>query len=320
MSKIYSPVIDLESSEVRLPDRHNVDTAFSLARTAFVVSNIVVILYMTATQYLLFRIRFSKSRIRPPNSAEKIGTVITLWIVHRLFDVSLSALTDGAVKAAFGKEIALHYRLLRYGPAFDIGYWVLIPVPWTWRNNTQLIFWEVLVTWFLYFCISLSIILIPLSLEARQNPRRLLARGRMRWLELITFAKMMFHEEDPVLHFFSTSSWERSRERETKKIGQTIQLQRHQEEVPFDRQRILNWDLGIDKEALAEMMETLGPPGGFGELGFNITTGKVCFGAMGIGTRFNLNFVLEPDMKEEKLKESKVSGQKKPRWRRAQSN
>ena len=48
-------------------------------------------------------------------------------------------------------------------------------------------------------------------------------------------------------------------------------------------------------------METLGPPGGFGEveLGFDVSKGRVRFGAMGIGTRLNLTFVL--DLEVEKI-------------------
>ena len=302
MERILAPVTDLESGEVYVPDRHNVGTALSLARTAFVLSNAIIILYMAIIQYLLLRIHFSKSKVKPPKCTEKLATVIILWIFHRLFDVSLSTCLDTIVKAVWNEEVVLHYRRFRYGPAFDIGYWVLVPVAWTWWNNIHLISWEVLVTWFLYLSISMSIFLTPLSLEARQNPRRVFKQCNRRFLELGGFIRMMFQEPDPVLQFLSRGSFQKSDGMDIQKIGQTVQLQRHQDELPVNGQRTLNWDVRVDKEALGEMMETLGPPGGFGELGFSITAGKVCFGAMGVGTRFNLNFVLEEDGKEERVK------------------
>jgi hypothetical protein len=298
MEPIWTPVTDPESGEVYVPDRHNVGTALSLARTAFALSNAVIILYMAIIQYLLLRIRFSKSKIKPPKCAEQLLAVIILWGFHRLFDVSLSACLDTIVQVAWNEEVALHYQRLRYGPAFDIGYWVLVPVAWTWWNNIHLISWEVLVTWFLYSNISMGIFLTPLSLEARQNPRRVFKQCNRRFLELVGFIRMMFQEPDPILHFLSRGSFEKSDGKDIKKIGQAVQLQRRHDEFPVDGQRTLNWDVRVDKEALGEMMETLGPPGGFGELGFSITAGKVCFGAMGVGTRFNLNFVLEEDGKE----------------------
>ena len=55
----------------------------------------------------------------------------------------------------------------------------------------------------------------------------------------------------------------------------------------------MSWDLTVDRHALDEMKETLGPPGGFGELGFSVAGDRVCFGAMGVGTRFDLTFMLD---------------------------
>ena len=295
MEQKWAPVTDLESGEAYVPDRHNIGTALSLAQTAFVLSNAVIILYMAIIQYLLLRICFSKSKIKPPKCTEKFAAVVILWIFHRLFDVSLSACLDTIVQAVWNEEVALHYGRLRYGPAFDIGYWVLVPVTWTWWNNIHLISWEVLVTWFLYLNISMSIFLTPLVLEVRQNPRRVFKQCNRRFLELIGFTRMMFQEPDPILHFLSRGSFKKSNGKDVRKIGQTVQLQRHQDEFPVDGQRTLNWDVTVDKEALGEIMGVLGPPGGFGELGFSITAGKVCFGAMGVGTRFNLNFMLEED-------------------------
>ena len=76
-------------------------------------------------------------------------------------------------------------------------------------------------------------------------------------------------------------------------ITQTISLERRQDHSPTENERVLNWNFLVDKSALDEMKGVLGPPGGFGELGFNVAKDHVCFGAMGIGTSFNLTFELE---------------------------
>lgn len=59
--------------------------------------------------------------------------------------------------------------------------------------------------------------------------------------------------------------------------------------------RTLDWNLVVDSLAMNEMKETLGPPGGFGELGFCVQKDRVTFECMGPGTCFNLTFRLEGD-------------------------
>jgi hypothetical protein len=76
--------------------------------------------------------------------------------------------------------------------------------------------------------------------------------------------------------------------------GQEISLDRRQINNPMEGQRTLDWNIVVEKTALDEMKETLGPPGGFGEMGFNVSKDGVCFEAMGVGTRFNLKFSSEP--------------------------
>ncbi|CZR66501.1 uncharacterized protein PAC_16402 [Phialocephala subalpina] len=77
----------------------------------------------------------------------------------------------------------------------------------------------------------------------------------------------------------------------TQKIG----LQRKQSSSP-KKGRTLSWSLTVDKEALDEMKETLGPPGGFGELGFCVAKDEVRFEAMGVGTSFALVFTVEDEV------------------------
>jgi hypothetical protein len=49
------------------------------------------------------------------------------------------------------------------------------------------------------------------------------------------------------------------------------------------------------------MKETLGPPGGFGELGFCVGKDDVRYEAMGVGTSFGLVFAVEEVVMETKV-------------------
>lgn len=82
---------------------------------------------------------------------------------------------------------------------------------------------------------------------------------------------------------------------------QKVALRRTQNSSP-KKWRTLSWNLTIDKQALNEMKETLGPPGGFGELGFCVGKDEVRFEAMGVGTSFGLVFGVEDDEPEVKSK------------------
>lgn len=91
--------------------------------------------------------------------------------------------------------------------------------------------------------------------------------------------------------------------------GQLICLERHK--VEDQRGRTLDWDIVVEKSALDEMKEILGPPGGFGELGFVVEKDGVSFQAMGVGTKFNLRFLINekgdgPRRKRKKSRANKV--------------
>jgi hypothetical protein len=79
---------------------------------------------------------------------------------------------------------------------------------------------------------------------------------------------------------------------------QLIQLRRNQVDDPVEGKRTLSWTVLVDKDALNEMKETLGPPGGFGEMGFSVGKDGIRFEAMGVGTSFNLMFELEEELEK----------------------
>jgi hypothetical protein len=64
---------------------------------ALITSNLIILLYTSLIQHLLFQASFSKSTIKPTNFSEKILAVMLLWIIHRLIDVSISASIDATV-------------------------------------------------------------------------------------------------------------------------------------------------------------------------------------------------------------------------------
>jgi len=79
---------------------------------------------------------------------------------------------------------------------------------------------------------------------------------------------------------------------------QLIQLRRNQVDDQVEGKRTLSWTVLVDKDALNEMKETLGPPGGFGEMGFSVGKDGIRFEAMGVGTSFNLMFELEEELEK----------------------
>lgn len=72
-----------------------------------------------------------------------------------------------------------------------------------------------------------------------------------------------------------------------------VRLERSRAQIMVKGHRALDWNLAIDSAAMNEMKETLGPPGGFGELGFCVQKDGVKFECMGPGTNFSLTFKLE---------------------------
>jgi hypothetical protein len=275
------------STEAYSPNGLHHETGVSLTRAALTISNSFVILYMVGIQYILFRIRSSTSKVKHPTPVETYIAITLLWIIHTILDRLLSVAINAIVQILWRREIGLYCQHFGFGLIFDLDYWASILVGETWRRNFARIFSELLATWL----IAQVVPLIPLLLEIRERPRTFLERFRTRYFELVQFMKFSIHDQTPIAQ--TKSGFERDDDAE--KICQSIELRRIQEENPVEGERTLNWDLSIDKKALQELMETLGPPGGFGEveLGFDVSKGRIRFGAMGIGTRFNLTFVLD---------------------------
>jgi hypothetical protein len=272
-----------------IPELRHQGLAAKYAFFSFILSGLGAGLYMIAIQYLILKVRYIKSRAKPPSSLETGILVTALWLIHRLLDTVLNFTLGIFVLVSAPPGTLASYLVLRQDE-YSLVSWAGCHTEW---RGTALLYHEVISTWLLsrgiLFCINT---LVPLI---RDHPQDLTLRFQMRCLELFYFFQA-FNQNAP-----STPDLHpRPRLGKVRSAGagdlptnvQAINLKRYQDETPKG-QRTLSWDLTVDKQALDEMMETLGPPGGFGELGFSVSGDRVSFGAMGIGTRFNLTFVLE---------------------------
>jgi hypothetical protein len=162
-----------------------------------------------------------------------------------------------------------------------------------------------LITWFLH--LSLIFVLdtgIPFYFELRESPQKASQKVNIRLKEILSFLQSTFQQPFPGLLVDPSQKF---RNDIFNANEQTIHLERRQMDYPSQGQRRLSWNIVVDKDAMDEMKETLGPPGGFGELGFNVARDGVRFEAMGVGTSFNLMFKLREDKEERSGRRKKGS-------------
>ncbi|KUJ09674.1 uncharacterized protein LY89DRAFT_275530 [Mollisia scopiformis] len=150
----------------------------------------------------------------------------------------------------------------------------------------------VILTWQLHQVTLLIInVTIPFIKKVQQHPQFALSllcsrlQSLIAFLQLITIGQSSTSQQIPLKLCISD-------ENSSLSTIQKVRLQRTQTASP-KKGRTLSWSLTVDKEALDEMKETLGPPGGFGELGFCVGKDEVRFEAMGKGTSFGLMFGIE---------------------------
>lgn len=286
-------------------DRQFESTATKYALLAFTISTFGALLYLALIQLLLLKIHYSKQRIKAPNSRELSLVVTILWCFHRALDNILGFIIDTCVLIISPKETLTEYQNLRCD-SYNLAFWAKGRAETTlaW-DGIVLLSLEVFITWLLSQGLVLLLdCIVPVFRDIRSgNHQYIAAHLQARVLELFDFAQKLREIND----FRSPLEESRTRNEdfwEDEKVNaQLVRLKRLQTDIPEKGQRTLTWDLTIDKNALNEMKETLGPPGGFGELGFNVGSDRVSFGAMGVGTDFNLTFVLEAPSKEKPKKD-----------------
>lgn len=230
---------------------------------------------------IIHRSGVSRPRSGNPSSAELYFGIALFWTSQHCFGRFLVIIRDTLAIGLFdfaGKD--------RGRKANEMGD---VMLGWIW-DDLPSIFRMASLTW----CIHLILVFvidtgIPFLSEVRQNPQKTLRKMGDRSKEILGFLGTVF--EDP-LSSLPNDIPGAIPENSFKPRGQTIQLQRRQTEYTNEGERRLSWSIAVDKDAMNEMKETLGPPGGFGELGFNVARDGVRFEAMGVGTSFNLMFKL----------------------------
>jgi len=265
-----------------------------------IVSGLGAGVWMLGIQYFLFKIHWLRDRPKSPTSLEINFGVTVLWILHLLIDSAFHLIFEIIIRLFSSRESLVDYQSLRYETYKEISWTGVRAPPSTGWEALMLLYHEVLATWLISKVVVYTLeTLIPFLYNPPQN---LTAHFQTRCLELLYFAQIL-HQNPP----------SNPRSRPPLRLGkprsnpltkdemlepQSVTLIRHQDlngmrERKGKGERTLSWDLTVGREALDEMKETLGPPGGFGELGFSVGAERVLFAAMGVGTRFELTFELE---------------------------
>jgi hypothetical protein len=264
--------------------------------------------WMIMLQGLLLIIhRSGTSRLQngQPTQTEMCVGIILFWsiqlglgqILAGIGSIISFGLSDFTVNNQHAEGSHLDFRLAIYGMGFR----------WLW-GGLVLLFSRVLITW--YFHLGLVFFLdigTPFWQELRRSPHKAFQKLELRLKEIVSFLESAF--QDPFSEF---SLLPRATSDQILKFNnQAIHLERRQTDHPSKGQRRLSWSIAVDKDALDEMKETLGPPGGFGELGFNVARDGVRFEAMGVGTSFNLMFKLREIEKNGKMDEIRIRKKQK---------
>ena len=257
----------------------------------WMIGRCVGMIILQSLLLLLHRSALSRPRSGQPRPAELFVGISIFWAVERCTECVLAALgaalsiglSEFAGRNRYGEEdFDRHYTELGVGYMRPGSLW----------SEASSLCKLAFISWNVH--LGLMFVLdtgIPLLREFQQHPQKAIQRLDLRWKELSRFVETTFRPKP------SYAKEERSKETgESKKTRlQPIHLRRHRNDGLNKGERRLSWSIAVDKDAMNEMKETLGPPGGFGELGFNVAKDGVKFDAMGVGTSFNLMFKLRED-------------------------
>ncbi len=256
------------------------------------ISDLGACVSMLAIQYLLLKIH----RLRKVLPAEAIPSISELWTAVGLFWI-LQMVLDVVGLAVLGTLLSAlsHSTFSSQGRAGNGR-----AVRWM-ESRGRPVLDRVLVSWILHRGLVILLdIIIPFSRDRRRDPQRALTDLHSRVYTLLYFfyatACGSFSTSVPQLSLKTLIQESASNSRSTSQI---VRLQRSQTDHPKEGHRNLAWNLVIDKDAMDEMKETLGPPGGFGELGFSVAGDGVRFEAMGVGTSFVLGFEVSDEASED---------------------
>lgn len=227
-----------------------------------------------------------------------LGSIKTLLHVANLFSWSWSKIqsvgnplsNDNGSFSSTLEEISIQTQRSNIGLGFQLLSLVLL----TWQLHQ-----------FTLFTLDTTIpCLIKLTTT---QPRIILYNLHYRFVTLITFFHLLTighptPHQDPSLNpnqFQNPSLIFPSSSPNSPNSSTQITLQQTQTPSQNQKERTLSWTLTIPPSLLNEMKETLGPPGGFGELGFCVGREEVRFEGMGVGTSFGLTFSVDGEEEKE---------------------
>jgi hypothetical protein len=255
---------------------------------ALTATNVAELFFAATLQYFLLKIHLAKNRPGAPTSFETSSLVFVAWIFYEILESSIWYLVGLCI--LLGPKESTTAEHVEVNAQSSSAKWELIPV----LNVVVQLLHKTWVNWIIFrSLVILFDTIIPNLQNVRQDPETFLLRFQARCVELFHFFQTINKDAPEDASEISQPITKFGTRNEEAVMRQAIDLERQQIASPTKEERILSWNLFVDKKALDEMKETLGPPGGFGELGFNVAKDQVCFEAMGIGTRFNLTFELD---------------------------
>ncbi|KAH7327503.1 hypothetical protein BKA65DRAFT_68199 [Rhexocercosporidium sp. MPI-PUGE-AT-0058] len=246
------------------------------------MSNFAVVCCMLALQYPLLKIH----RLRRVLAPEAIPTISEVWVGIAAFwicQLVLGVLGNSALRVVLRVVWDPMFAVERLSSCGDIN-------PSKVPTAVRVLVDRMVVSWILHHGLVILLdIIIPFAKDQRRNLQTELTSILSRTSQFLTFIHKITLGS-PATNTPHVPLKILIQDSNSRSTIQTVRLQRTQTDHSNEGQRTLAWNLVVDKEALDEMKETLGPPGGFGELGFSIGRDGLRFEAMGVGTSFVLDF------------------------------
>ncbi|KAF7895745.1 uncharacterized protein EAF01_009707 [Botrytis porri] len=252
----------------------------------------------------------STSDLQAPSPSESYLLITFFWLLHALLHTLLIYLLNTLVSLLSTPETTSTYLEWR-STIYNLHYWVFStgdesPI----YGFTKLLVLEVLFSWFLSqvsHWVMDTIIPFLGEVRGQRDFRGKLRSAGRRTREIYNFILHVDWSHDFELSHSQSSNAHVLNgggdastyhdENPNRQKEQIIELSRQRSEsLSSDKgtqERKLDWKLIIDASALNEMKEMLGPPGGFGELGFSVAKDRVCLGAVSSGSSFMVTFGLE---------------------------
>lgn len=222
-----------------------------------------------------------------PSSIEIWAAIVVLWACQMVVENVAFGILRGVLRMIGDGQLITAWNGDSYAEMDSLAL-----RPGWYETSAITLVSRVFVSWLIHYGLVILLdVSVPFIKNYRRDPRKALTRLVTRLSTLLDF-----------LHAISLGSLAlpvstlKSLVQDTNSTprSQSVRLQRTQTENPNQGQRNLAWNLVVDRHAMDEIKETLGPTGAFGELGFSVSGDVVRFEAMGKGTSFVLEFEIEP--------------------------